>query len=52
VKQDEAKQAAEPNQCVADQDLDVGALADKLGGERPSRSGVTLPDLGGQDDDP
>jgi len=29
----------------------IGALADELGRERPSRGGVTLPHLGGQDDD-
>jgi hypothetical protein len=42
---------AESNQRVADQDLDVGALADELGRERPRRGGVTLAHLGGQDDD-
>ncbi len=52
VEQDEAKQAAESNERVADQDLDVSSLADELGSECPRRGGVTLPDHGGEDDNP
>ena len=52
VEQDEAKQSAESNQRVADHHLDVSSLADELGRECPRRSRVTLPDLGGEDDDP
>ena len=40
----------EPKQRVADQNLHVGSLADKVGRECPSRRSVTLPDLGGDHD--
>ncbi len=33
-------------------DLDVGSLGDELGCECPRRGGVTLPYLGGENDDP
>src|SRR5215471_894317 len=51
IPQEEAKHAPEPDQRVADQDLDVGTLAHQLARERSSRCDVTLADLGRQDDD-
>ncbi len=52
IEQDVTEKAAEPHQRVADHDLDVRSLADKLGREHPGGGHMTLPDLGGQDDDP
>src|SRR5439155_27156317 len=51
VEQDVAENPAESSERVADQDLDVRALADKIGRDCSSRRGVTLPDLGGDHDD-
>jgi hypothetical protein len=51
IEQEEAEKPAQPTERVADQDLDVCSLADKLGRERPSCGGVSLPYLSGEDDD-
>ena len=52
IEQDVTEKAAEPHERVADQNLDVRSLADKLGREHPRGGHMALPDLGGQDDDP